>query len=175
MHGEAIAVEARDRGMRLEAGVRLRAGAEGGLDQQRIARLRARSSIQLRTFFGLCENAADGPRILPFQGAGDPPPSETLPAFLRLDFSNTTGASGLRAVVEPDHRRQAFAADLDGGDGGQRGLAILGRDGGDRFADIADDAVVAEQRDRGGHARNRERRREIEFADTRMRERASAG
>ena len=36
-----------------------------------------------------------------------PAPSETLPAFLRFDFSNTTGASGLRAASSPitDGRR----------------------------------------------------------------------
>jgi hypothetical protein len=58
-------------------------------------------STQLRTFFGFLENAADGPRMLPFQGAGEPPPSETLPAFFRADFSNTTGASALRASSSP--------------------------------------------------------------------------
>ena len=42
-----------------------------------------------------------------FQGAGAAVPSETLPAFLRLDFSNTTAASGLRAASNPitDGRR----------------------------------------------------------------------
>src|SRR5205807_8105090 len=58
-------------------------------------------STQLRTFLGLSENAADGPRMLAFHGAGEPPPSETLPAFLRLALSNTMGASGLRASSIP--------------------------------------------------------------------------
>ncbi len=39
MQGQALAVEAGDGGMRLEAGMRLRTGAECRLDQQRIARL----------------------------------------------------------------------------------------------------------------------------------------
>ena len=72
--------------------------------------------------------------------------------------------------VESDHRRQPFAADLDGGDGRQRGLAIFRGDRGDGLADIADDAVVAEQRDRRDHARHRARRREVEFSDTGMRD-----
>jgi hypothetical protein len=59
---------------------------------------------------GFCEKAADGPRILAFHGAGEPPPSETLPAFLRLALSNTTGAFGFRASSSPiaDGRRSLF-------------------------------------------------------------------
>ena len=106
MHGEAIAVEAGDGGMRLEAGMRLRAGPEGAFDQQRILRFRAPSRSQLRTFLALCENAADGPRTFCFQGAGAGEPSDTLPAFLRFDFSKTTAAPGLRAASSPIDRRQ---------------------------------------------------------------------
>src|SRR5206468_6353001 len=51
-----------------------------------------------------CEKAADGPRTFPFHGAGDPPPSDTLPAFLRFLLSNTTGASKLRAASRPIER-----------------------------------------------------------------------
>ena len=170
VHGEPVAVEARDGGMRLEAGMRLRAGAEGAFDQQRIVR-RARavdpaprllrlSARTPPTVRGRCRSRAPARRA----------PSETLPAFLRLDFSNTTGASGLRAASSPITDGRRSLVDLDGGDRGQRGLAVLRRDGGDRLADIADDAVVAEQRDRRADAGHRERRREIEFADSRMRE-----
>src|SRR5205807_1626508 len=59
------------------------------------------ASNQLRAFFALCEKAEDGPRILPFQGVGAPEDSETLPALLRFDLSNTTGASSLRAAPGP--------------------------------------------------------------------------
>ena len=151
--------------------MRLRAGRGRCLRPAADCAPRARSATQLRAFLAFCENAADGPRILPFQGAGEPPPSETLPAFLRSAFSNTTGASALARCVEPDRRRQAFAGELDRGDRGQRGLAVLGRDGGDRLADIAHDrgrrrAARSPQLTPG----NRARRREIEFADARMRD-----
>src|SRR5258706_13061297 len=64
-------------------------------------------AIQFRAFLGRCEKAEDGPRTFPFQDAGAAGPSETLPALLRLDFSNTTGASALRAASNPitDGRR----------------------------------------------------------------------
>src|SRR5882757_7310377 len=65
------------------------------------------SESQLRALPALLENAEDGPRRLPFQAAGAGAPSETLPAFLRLAFSNTIGASFLRAASSPitDGRR----------------------------------------------------------------------
>ena len=59
------------------------------------------AATQLRTFFAPCENAEDGPRTFCFQGAGPAAPSETSAAFLRFDFSNTTGASLLRAASSP--------------------------------------------------------------------------
>ena len=59
------------------------------------------SATQLRAFLARCEKAEDGPRTFPFQDAGAAVPSETLPALLRLDFSNTIAASGLRAASNP--------------------------------------------------------------------------
>jgi len=100
VHGELVAVEAGDGGMRLEAAVRLRAGAESLLDQPRILLLARRRDPTPR-FFAFCENADDGPRTLPCQAAGAGVPSETLPARLRLAFSNTTGESGWRAASSP--------------------------------------------------------------------------
>src|SRR6202011_1150726 len=61
---------------------------------------------------------------------------------------------------------QGLACHPDGGDGFHRGLAVLRGNGCDGVADIADDAVVAEQGDRRAHACDRARRREIELSDT---------
>src|SRR6185312_12078580 len=47
------------------------------------------------------EKAADGPRTLPFHDAGEPPPSETLPAYFRSALAKTTGASARRAASRP--------------------------------------------------------------------------
>ena len=66
--------------------MRLRAGPECPLDQQRILRLRARLPTQLRAFFALCENAADGPRTFPFQGAGEPRAFGDVAGFLAVRF-----------------------------------------------------------------------------------------
>ena len=49
-----------------------------------------------------------------------------------------------------------------------RGLVVLRGDRGDRFADIADDAVVPEQGYHRHHARHRARRRKVEFNDPPM-------
>ena len=151
MHGELVAVETGHGRMRLEAGMRLGAGPEGTLDQQRI--------------FRLARAVNPAPHFLRLPGEGRRRPADiSVPRRRRAAaFGDVAGllARGLfehdRRVrlarfIEPDGGRQAFADDLDGGDGGERGLAIDGRDGGDRFADIADDAVVAEQGDNRTHA-----------------------
>ena len=80
------------------------------------------------------------------------------------------GRIGFARGIQPDHRRQFFAGELDRRDRGQRGLAILCRDRGDGIADKAHHAVLAEQRDRGADACNRQRRREIEPIDPAMRD-----
>ena len=170
MHGEPVAVETRHRGMRLEAGVLLRAGAEGALDQQRIVR-RARAVDPAPHLLRLLGERRRRSADIAFPGRRRTAAFGDVAGLLARGFFEHHRRIGLARFVEPDRRRQAFAAELDGGDGGQRGLAIAGRDGGDRFADIADDAVVAEQRDHSTHARHRARRRQIEFADARMRER----
>ena len=110
----------------------MRAGPERALDQQRIVRLARALRPSSAPSSASCENAADGPRIFPFHGAGAPPPSETLPAFLRSRLFEHDRRIGLARRLEPDHRRQRFAVDPDGGDRGKRGLAIPGGDGGDR-------------------------------------------
>ncbi len=51
-----------------------------------------------------------------------------------------------------------------------RGLSVLRGDGGDRLADIANDAVVTEQGDCRAHARDRQRRREVQLGDAGVRE-----
>ena len=128
------------------------------------------ASSQFRAFFVLCENAADGPRTLPFQGAGEPAPSETLPAFFLAGFFKHHRRIRLARRVQSEHRWQAFADDPDGRDGRNRGLSIRRRHGRDGVADIADNAVVAEQGDGRDHAGDRARRRKVELNDPRMRE-----
>ena len=170
MHGQPVAVETRDRGMRLEAGMLLRAGAEGSLHQQRIVR-RTRGVDPAPHFFRLFGESRRRSADIAFPGGRRTAALGDVAGLLARGFFEHHRRIGPARLVEPDRRGQAFAAELDGGDGGQRGPAIPGRDGGDRLADKADDAVVAEQRDHGTHARHRARRRQIEFADTRMRKR----
>src|SRR5262249_58955145 len=59
------------------------------------------SLTQLRAFLARLANTEVGPRTFCFHGAGPPAASETLPAFLRLARSNTTGASSFRAASSP--------------------------------------------------------------------------
>src|SRR4249919_2273792 len=60
VHGELVAVETRYRRMRLEAGMRLRAGPEGALDEQRILRL-ARTVDPAPHFLRLPREGRRGP------------------------------------------------------------------------------------------------------------------
>ena len=169
VHGEAVAVEMRDRGMRLEAGMRLRAGAEHAFDQQRILRL-ARAFDPASHLLGLererRRRSADVclPRRRRAAAFGD------VAGFLAVRLFEHDRRIRLAGFIEPDHRRQFFAGNLDRGNRRQRGLAIPGRDGGDGLADKADHAVFGEQRDRGADARQRQRGREIEVADFAMRD-----
>ena len=90
--------------------------------------------------------------------------------FLAVRFFEHDRRIAFARGVESDHGRQALAGDPDGGDGRGRGLSVLRGDGRDRLADIANDAVVAEQGDRRAHARDRQRRREVQLGDARVRE-----
>ena len=152
VHGQPLAIETGDGCVRLQAGVLLRAGPECPLDQQRILRL-ARGYPP-----------SSGPSLpcgrMPRMARGRC--VSRAPASLRLRrrcplssgwiFRIRPEHPASRAAFQSDHRRQGFAGDPDGGDGLDRGLSILRGDGGDGIADIADDAVVAEQRDRRDHA-----------------------
>ena len=169
VHGELVAVETRHRRMRLEAGMRLRAGPEGALDQQRIFRL-ARTVDPAPHFLRLPGEGRRGSADIAFPRRRRTAAFGDVAGLLARGFLEHDRRVRFARFIEPDRRRQAFAVDPDGGDGGQRGLAIFCRDGGDGFADIADDAVVAEQRDHRAHARHRARRREIQLTDAGMRE-----
>jgi hypothetical protein len=161
MHDEVIAIEAGDAGMRLEAGMGLRAGPVGPLDQQRISRI-ARGSDPAAHFLRPVREGRGRPADVLLPGRRRRSAFRDVGGFLAVRFFEYDRRIALARGVQSDHRRQAFARNPDGGDGLDRGLPIPGGNRCDWLADIANHAVVAEQGDRRGHARDRQRRRKIQ-------------
>src|SRR4029453_9857099 len=99
--------------MRLEAGVLLRAGAEGALDQQRIVR-RARAldpAPHLLRLLGECRRrSAD----VAFPGRRRTAAFGNVAGLFSRGFFEHDGRIGPARLVEPDRRWQALAAERDG-------------------------------------------------------------
>ena len=169
VHRQLIAVEARHRRMRLQARMLLGRDAEGALPP---AADRARRALREPALgaLALLRECRRGPRTLPFQGAGPPPPSDTLPARLRLAFSNTTGASSRRAASSPITAGRSSRSKVIAAAAAARS-AVLGRDGRYRRADKTHHLIFREQRHGRRDAGNGARRRKIEPGDLRMRDR----
>ena len=152
VHGQAVAVEARDGGVRLEAGMRLGAGAEGRFDQPRIFFV-ARGRDPALCLLALLRKRRRRPPYIAVPGGRRRRAFGYIAGALAAGFFEHHGRIGFSRGIEADRRRQRFAGEADCGERRERGLAVLRRHRGDRVADIADHAVVAEQRDHGADAR----------------------
>ena len=100
VHGQAIAVEARHRGMRLEAGMLLRAvrNVASNSSGSRVSRALGDPVARL---LGLLRERRRGSAQIALPWRGPPAPSETLPAFLRSPCRTRPAHRGLRASSSP--------------------------------------------------------------------------
>ena len=168
LHRQPVAVEARHRRVRLQRGVLLDAGPERTLVEQRVAGLARVLDPAQRLLLLLGERSARPAHIaLPRRrrrrralgGVGD------VALRAGIDQRRIRPAGGIGA----DHACQGFVPDLDGRKRGACGLEIDGRHRRDLLADMAHHAVGFEQRDRGLHAGDRQRRRKLQPGNARMR------
>ena len=132
VHGQAVAVETGDGGMRLQAGMRLRAGPEDAFDQQRIVGL-ARALDPAPHFLRLERERRRRPADIALPRRRRAAAFRDVAGLLAVGLVEHDRRVRLARFIEPDRRRQPFAVDLDGGDRRQRGLAIFRRDGRDRL------------------------------------------
>ena len=137
VHGQPVAVEARDGGMRLQAGMRLRAGAECPLDQPRILLRRARP----RPSSAPSWPSAKTPRMVRGHCRSRRPARACLPRRCRLSCGwifRTPRANRVcarRPVRSPTAARSLVI--LMAAMAAIGGLAVLCRNGGDGIADIS--------------------------------------
>ncbi len=135
VQGQPVAVEACHGGVRLETCMLLRSGAERRLDQQGVVGL-ARLIDPVAGLLGARREhrgrSADVllPRCRPAGGFRD------IAGPLAARLVEHHWRVVLTAGVEPDHRGQAFAGQLDRRERGKRRLAVFRRDRRDRLANI---------------------------------------
>jgi hypothetical protein len=169
MNREAVAIEARDRGVRLEAGVRLRADAEGRFDQQRIARLARPLDPALR-LSRLEREHGRRPAHIALPRRRSAGALRHIAGLLAVGLVEDDGSIVPAGGVQPDRGRHLFADDADCADSLERGLAAGCGHGRDRRADIAHHAILRQQRGDRRDAGNRARRRKVQPGDLAVRD-----